>query len=136
MIWRLHFTSPHISILSLCRFFKQISQPGFFTLSPSPPCLWTLTYFPIPFPISDLDPRVNQICWHHNDTIKSQGKDYVSRTRPTCSSFHANQKTYTWNNIATKISNHVVPAKKSDIAWTTVRWPYLTNWNLPFFRTW
>ena len=135
MIWRLHFTSTHISILSLCRFFKQISQPGFFT--PSFSLLFmNFKLFSNTIPISDLVLRVNQICWHHNDTIKSQGKDYVSRTRPTCSSFHANQKTYTWNNIATTISNHVVPAKKSDIAWTSVRWPYLTNWNLPFFRTW
>ena len=121
MIWHLHFTSPHVSILSLCRFFKQIFQPGFFI--PSPSCLWTSSYFPTPFPISDLEPTVNQICWHHNDTNKSQGKDYVFRTRPTCLSFHTNQKTHTWNNIATTISNHVVPAKKSVIGWTTVRWP-------------
>ena len=49
----------------------------------------------------------SQICWPHKDTSKSQGKDYLFTTWLTCSSFHGNQKTQTWNNIATAIWNHV-----------------------------
>ena len=131
MIWRLHFTSPHVSILSLCRFFKQISQPGFFNPSPSPPCLWTSSYFPTPFPISDLDPRVNQICWHHNDTNKSQGM-YLELDRLV--------------QVSMKTKRHTL--ETTSLQWFQITWwcllrkvnyrkvAYLTNWNLPFFRTW